>query len=120
MKFGTKDKKAKGFLGRFILKLCFFSILISCRIFVAYAGPFPVKGTIFDGQDRLVGAAHVYPRYVEIFDNSNIMVGKVGILVEEGIARLFLVDSDQRRTLVGYATSGQIFDQNDKIKGSYF
>ena len=84
------------------------------------ASPFPVKGEIFDGANQPAGTAHVYPRYVEIFDSRNIMVGKVGILVEKGIAKLFLVEHDQKSTLVGYAQRGKIFDRTDSIKGSYF
>jgi hypothetical protein len=86
----------------------------------AEPGPFPVKGQIYDGNDQLLGMAHVYPKYVEIFSLRNLQVGKVGILVEEGIAKLFLVGYDDNRTLVGYADKGQLFNQNDKAIGSYF
>ncbi len=84
------------------------------------ATPFPVKGEIFDGNNQPFGTAHVYPRYVEIFDTRNVMVGKVGILVEEGIAKLFLVGDDKKHSLVGYASGGKIFDNKDSVIGSYF
>ncbi len=84
------------------------------------ATPFPVKGKIFDGNDKPLGTAHVYPRYVEIFNQQNIMVGKVGILVEEGIAKLFLVEENEKHSLVGYASEGKIFDSKDSAIGSYF
>ena len=83
-------------------------------------GPFPVKGQIYDGNDKPYGMAHVYPRFVEIFNQQDTQVGKVGILIEEGIAKLFLVGHDERKTLVGYATKGQLFNQNDKVVGTYF
>lgn len=83
-------------------------------------GPFPVKGQIYDGNDEPFGIAHVYPKYVEIFDSRNQQVGKVGILIEEGIAKLFLVGHDENRTLVGYADQGQLYNQKDAIIGSYF
>ncbi|MBU2512819.1 hypothetical protein KJ966_15890 [bacterium] len=98
----------------FLVSFAFYSIL------VAKSGPFPVKGQIFDHNDQPFGTAHVYPRYVEIFDLENRQVGKVGILVEQGIAKLFLVEQSENRMLVGYATKGQIFNQNDKIVGTYF
>ncbi|MCP4753535.1 MAG: hypothetical protein GY866_21820 [Proteobacteria bacterium] len=100
-----------------------FSVILCILVFFvhsAQASPFPVKGEIFDGNDRPMGKAHVYPRYVEIFDNRNQMRGKVGILVEKGIARLFLVDSDKNRTLVGYASGGKIYDDKDELRGTYF
>jgi hypothetical protein len=83
-------------------------------------GPFPVKGPIFNETDQPIGTAHVYPRYVEIFDTREKMVGKVGVLVESGIAKLFIVGHDENRSLVGYATSDKIFNREDKIVGTYF
>ncbi len=87
---------------------------------IAKATPFPVKGNVYNSENELTALAHVYPRYVEIFDLNNQMVGKVGILVEEGLAKLFLVTQDENRTLVGYASNGQLFNQMDKIVGTYF
>lgn len=108
------------------------AITIFCIIFSAFSlssisapkrvdiGPFPVKGEIFDQSDKLIGRAHVYPRYVEIFNIQDRMIGKVGILVESGIARLFLVGQDDNRTMVGYASNGKIYNQQDKIIGTYY
>ncbi len=90
------------------------------------ATPFPVIGDIYDAQGQLIGKAHVYPRYVEIMDRSNQFVGKIGILVEEGIGKLFVVRQDEQRTLVGYAiptevpNRGAIFNRDDKMAGSYY
>ncbi len=96
------------------------TILLTCSTSGVEYGPFPVKGPIFDGDDKPFGTAHVYPRFVEIFDEQERQVGRVGIMVEEGVAKLFLVNNDQNSTLVGYATKGQIYNQNDRITGSYF
>ena len=95
------------------------SVLISAEQRSTY-GPFPVKGQIFNQSDQLIGTAHVYPRYVEIFNIREKMVGKVGVLVESGIAKLFIVGHDENRSMVGYATSDKIFNRQDKIVGSYF
>lgn len=89
-------------------------------LLAAGTGPFPVKGPIYDQNDNPNGMAHVYPRFVEIFDLSETQVGKVGILVEEGLAKLFLVEQNSNRSLVGYASKGRIFDQKDQIVGTYF
>lgn len=83
-------------------------------------GPFPVKGEIFDGTGQFKGVAHVFPRYVEIFDDRDNLVGKVGILVEKGMAKLFLVSSDEKQSLVGYASGGKIFGKSDELVGTYF
>ncbi|MBT3225062.1 MAG: hypothetical protein HOK67_10155 [Deltaproteobacteria bacterium] len=102
--------------------LIFVCVCIICiaRFSSSYATPFPIKGEIYDGNDQQVGIADVYPRYVEIFDNERRLLGKVGILVEKGIAKLFLVDSRKNHILVGYANGGKIFDEKDEIRGSYF
>ncbi len=102
--------------------ICFFclTILVTCSSTGVELGPFPVKGPIFDKDDKPFGTAHVYPRFVEVFNLDEVQVGRVGILMEEGIAKLFLVEHDKNSTLVGYATKGQIFNQNDKVIGTYF
>ena len=103
-----------------LLSIC---LLWSLTVFSQSAfeiGPFPVKGQIYDHNDNPFGKAHVYPRFVEIFNSREEQVGKVGILIEEGIAKLFLVGQDESRSLVGYATRGQIFDQRDSVVGTYF
>ena len=86
----------------------------------SHATPFPVKGEIFDSNNQQIGIADVYPRYVEIFDNERNMLGKVGILVEKGIAKLFLIDSRKNHVLVGYASGGKIFNERDEVRGTYF
>ncbi len=83
-------------------------------------GPFPVKGQIYNDQDQPAGTAHVYPRFVEIYNLENKKLGRVGILVEKGIARLFLAGEDENHTLVGYAEKGKLKNSRDEIVGSYF
>jgi hypothetical protein len=98
-----------------LLLLCWLVSLSSVQ-----GGPFPVVGKIVDGNDQPMGEARVYPRYVEIFDLQNNKLGKVGILVEKGIAKLFLVGHDEKYSLVGYATGGKLYNNQDKVVGSYF
>jgi len=103
--------------------ICIFFILFPFSLLsakkTANIGPFPVKGEIFDKNDQPIGTAHVYPRYVEIFNTQEKIVGKVGVLVESGIAKLFFVGHDENRP-IGYATSDKIFNRQDKIVGTYF
>jgi len=108
--------------GRWLKPFLSACVCITSMIWLSpsFATPFPVKGEIYDSNDQIVGSAGVYPRYVEIFDNEGVLLGKVGILIEKGIARLFLVDSRKDGILVGYASEGKIFDGQDKLRGSYF
>jgi hypothetical protein len=105
-----------------IASLLFFilSFGVSTCLLAANSGPFPVKGQIFDKNNQPAGTAHVYPRFVEIYNLENRKMGRVGILVEKGIAKLFLAGESQKQILVGYAEKGQMRNRNDKIVGSYF
>lgn len=105
-----------------ILRILFFPLVIALIycIIGGNIGPFPVIGQIFDGNDKRSGTAHVYPKFVEIMNASDQKVGRVGVLVEEGLAKLFLVGHNETKSLVGYASGGKIFDQNDKQVGTYF
>ncbi|MBT4287805.1 MAG: hypothetical protein HOD92_10745 [Deltaproteobacteria bacterium] len=93
---------------------------------VTTATPFPVKGNIYNAVNELTALAHVYPRYVEISDLEGKKIGRVGIMVEEGIAKLFLVKQDKRHSLIGYSgpsdhpNKGTLYNVSDKIAGYYF
>lgn len=95
-------------------------------ITVANATPFPVTGNIYNSGNELTGLAHVYPRYVEISGPEGEKIGRVGIMVEEGIAKLFLVKEDKGHSLIGYSgpsdhpNKGTLYNINDKIAGYYF
>ena len=88
--------------------------------------PFPIEGDIYNGDNELIAQAFVYPRYVEVGTLEGQILGKVGILVEEGIAKLFLVRQDDRRSLIGYTgpsdhpNKGSLYDVNDKLAGYYY
>ncbi len=102
-----------------------FLLAVCCAAGLLRATPFPVVGEIYDGKGQAAGKAHVYPRYVEIIDSSDRFVGKIGILIEEGIAKLFVVRQDKTRTLVGTAVptavpnGGKILDREEEVKGTY-
>lgn len=98
--------------------LIVFLLLFGCGGFVK-ATPFPVKGEIYNGTNELIAKAHVYPRYVEIMDLENKMVGKVGVLVHAGIGKLFLVKNDEDKSIVGVAFRGKMFNGSDKLVGTY-
>ncbi len=108
-------------LNRFVIIFVSFCILlISFGTKSSAIGPFPVKGEIFDNKKQLIGEAHVFPRYIEIFNTDEKLLGKVGILVEDGLAKLFLVRADNSWSLVGYASKGNLFGADNKLKGKYF
>ncbi|OGG99732.1 MAG: hypothetical protein A2600_13990 [Candidatus Lambdaproteobacteria bacterium RIFOXYD1_FULL_56_27] len=83
-------------------------------------GPFPLTGKVFDGNGQEAARAKVYPQFVELYDLNDKPIGKVGILVEKGWARIHMVNADASQTLVGYAHKGQIFDKDNQVVGTYF
>lgn len=100
-----------------------YSLLFLLQLVIAtncIASPFPIKGRISDGEDRHLGTAFVYPRFVEIYNPENKKIGKVGIVVEQGLAKLFLIKQNDSLSLVGYASGGKIFNAKDKVVGEYF
>lgn len=82
-------------------------------------GPFPVEGEIYDAQGEEIATAKVYPRYVEIHQEGQLL-GKVGVLVEKGWARIHMVNQDKELAMVGYAHKGRIFNDQKKPVGTYF
>lgn len=85
----------------------------------ATATPFPIKGPIWNAEDQLIGYAHVYPRYVEVFDTAGNNMGRAGILVNRGLAKIYLVESDKFTEMAGHAVKGVVYDRNNKVVGHY-
>lgn len=101
-------------------------LFFSLHTTTVHATPFPIVGKIYNAQNELAAKANVYPRYVEIVNLDGRIIGKVGIMVEEGIAKLFLVREDNRRSLIGYSgpgdhpNKGVLYNIKDKLAGYYF
>ncbi len=83
-------------------------------------GPFPLTGPIYGPEGEEIAQAKVYPRYVEIFNGEGQFLTRVGILVEKGKARVYIVQEGGGRVILGSAHQGVIYDRKDKPRGSYF
>ena len=81
-------------------------------------GPFPIIGEIKNNQEKIIGYANVYPKYVEIQDKKKKVLLKVGVLVEEGVAKLFSVGNEEFQ-IVGHSSKGRVYNRKDEFKG-YF
>ena len=81
----------------------FLILLLICFYYIPLIaiGPFPVKGKIEEKDKKVIGEAHVYPKYVEIYNNENQRLGRVGVLYEQGLAKLFLVKRKRGEDLIG-------------------
>ena len=85
-----------------------------------YPGPFPLKGPIFGPEGQRVGTAHSYPRFVEIHHPTEGKIGRIGVLVEAGWARVHIVRDQKKLHMVGHAHKGKIYNMKKEMVGSYF
>jgi hypothetical protein len=79
----------------------------------------PLHVDILDAQRQRSGRADVYLNYVELADAAGVQRGAIGVVFIEGQARLFLVQSDGERKLVGWAEDHKLFNADGKLVGYY-
>ncbi len=79
----------------------------------------PLQVDILDAGQHKAGRADVYLNYVELADATGVQRGAIGVLMIEGQARLFLVQSDGERKLVGYAEDHRLYNADNKLIGYY-
>jgi hypothetical protein len=79
----------------------------------------PLQVDILDAQQHRLGRADVYLNYVEVADAAGLPRGAIGVLTIEGQARLFLVQSDGERKLVGWAEDHRLYSAESKLIGYY-
>lgn len=79
----------------------------------------PLQVDILDAQQRKAGHADVYLNYVEVADAAGVTRGAIGVVLIEGQARLFLVQRDGQRKLVGWAENHKLFNAEGKLVGYY-
>jgi hypothetical protein len=112
-------------LGRAARGLAFVwaGLLIACALVAAGAAfaltlP-PLQVDILDAQEHHAGRADVYLNYVELADAAGQPKGAIGVLNIEGQARLFLVEADGERKLVGWAEDHRLYGADSKLIGYY-
>jgi len=79
----------------------------------------PLQVEILDAQRHPLGRADVYLNYVEVADAAGQPRGAIGVLNVEGQARLFLVQSNGDRKMVGWAEDHRLYSVDNKLIGYY-
>jgi len=79
----------------------------------------PLKVNILDAAQKPVGTANVYLNYVELLDGAGARKGAIGVVLVEGRASLFLVQSNEERKLIGWAEDRRLYNAQDKLVGYY-
>ena len=78
-----------------------------------------LKAPIQNPAGQPMGEAHVYFNYVELFAPDGKLQGAIGVVMQEGRARLFVVGGDEARPLLGWAENQRVYDANGRLVGYY-
>lgn len=79
----------------------------------------PIQVDILDAHQHKTGRADVYLNYVELADATGVSRGAIGVLMIDGQVRLFLVQADGERKLVGWAEDHRLYNGESKLIGYY-
>ncbi len=110
---------------RFLRIIVYVSLFIVCSATacaentIDLFGALPVKGVIYDLQNTPIATTDVYLNYVEIFVKKE-KLARVGIMSNRGTWELFIVRNDAKKTLIGYADKGILYDSDHKNIIGYY
>ena len=80
----------------------------------------PLKTEIRSAAGEVRGEARVFPNYIEVVDGLGAPRGAVGVVQVQGRARLFLIQPNQERTLIGWAENHRLYNGKNELVGYYF
>lgn len=80
----------------------------------------PLKVDIVDANDNSKGHALVYPSYIELTDVQGNLKGKIGMVVVQGKAQLYLIRANEERKFIGWARNFRLYNSEDELTGFYF
>jgi hypothetical protein len=80
----------------------------------------PLKTEIRSAAGEVRGEARVFPNYIEVMDGIGAPRGAVGVVQVQGRVRLFLIQPNQERTLIGWAENHRLYNQKNELVGFYF
>ncbi len=80
----------------------------------------PLKVDILDAEENSKGQALVYPSYIELTDVQGNLKGKIGVVVVQGKAQLYLIRANEERKFIGWAENFRLYNSEDKLAGFYF
>ena len=80
----------------------------------------PLKVDILDAGENSKGQALVYPSYIELTDSQGNLKGKIGVVVLQGKAQLYLIRANEERKFIGWAKNFRLYNSEDKLTGFYF
>lgn len=99
---------------RLLLFICCWSWLIPTSL-----EAIPLKSPILDASGNAVASLLVDVDYVEIYDSNKELIGKIGSINIQGRTELFLIQDNQKQTLVGVASGKTLYHPNGESIASY-
>lgn len=79
----------------------------------------PLSVDILNPSKQKIGKAEIYPNFVVLRDAANKQKGAIGVVMVEGRMRLFIVQPDDSRRLVGWAENQRLFNAKGQLLGYY-
>lgn len=95
-------------------------ILLALPASIAFAQIPPLPVNILNPSGQTIGKAEIFPNYIVLRDSTDRRKGAIGVVLVEGRMRLFVVSSDDTRTLVGWAEEQRLFNTKGELLGFYY
>ena len=99
---------------RWILLFCIIWIVLTADLFAL-----PIKTTILNAEEKVVGQALVYIDYVELQDMDGTAKGRLGFVNIKGGFQLFVVIDDGQQNLVGSAKNKMLYNKEGELLAHY-
>ncbi len=101
----------------FLRMVLFFSNIwlgISTNLFAL-----PIKTSIMNAEEKIVGKALVYIDYVELQDMEGTAKGRLGFVNIKGGFQLFVVIDDRKQNLVGSSKNRKLYNNKGELLAHY-
>ena len=92
-------------------------LLLWSTLAFAQIPPLPVD--ILSPAEKKIGKAEIFPNFIVLRDSGGVRKGAIGAVMVDGRTRLFLVQSDDSRLLVGWAENQRLFNAKGELLGYY-
>ena len=96
--------------------------LLSCVLWLGMSAnlfALPIKTSILNAEEKVVGQALVYIDYVELQDMDGTAKGRLGFVNIKGGFQLFVVSDDGKQSLVGSAKNRRLYDKEGELLAHY-
>ena len=96
--------------------------LLSCVLWLGMSAnlfALPIKTSILNAEEKVVGQALVYIDYVELQDMDGTAKGRLGFVNIKGGFQLFVVSDDGQQNLVGSAKNRRLYDKEGELLAHY-